>query len=214
RAMLIRASWPGATVGQMEGQVADEHEDKRQTLAELDNGKTMVQRGSVRLMVTLRDDLSPAAVPEAGYQVRKKIGDMQYTLPRGVQGPFFNDEFGTTYGNIFVLTGQDFSYAQLKDYADTAREAFLRVPDVDQVSLLGDQDQRIYIEYANAKLAALGIDPDQIVQTLKAINAVQPAGVAQTRDQQVRIQVSGNFDSVQAIRDLGIQAKGQIFRLG
>ncbi|HET8703884.1 efflux RND transporter permease subunit [Castellaniella sp.] len=214
RSMMIQANWPGATVGQMEGQVADKLEKKLQTLAELDNVKTMVQPGSVRLMVTLRDDLSPAAVPEAWYQVRKKIGDMQYTLPRGVQGPFFNDEFGTTYGNIFVLTGQDFSYAQLKDYADTAREAFLRVPDVDQVSLLGDQDQRIYIEYANAKLAALGIDPDQIVQTLKAINAVQPAGVAQTRDQQVRIQVSGNFDSVQAIRDLGIQAKGQIFRLG
>ncbi|WP_322998057.1 efflux RND transporter permease subunit [Castellaniella sp.] len=214
RTMVIQANWPGATIQQMEGQVADKLEKKLQTLAELDNVKTMVQPGSARLMVSLRDDLSPGVVSQAWYQVRKKIADMQYTLPRGVQGPFFNDEFGTTYGNIFALTGKDFSYAQLKDYADTAREAFLRVPDVDQVSLVGDQDQRIYIEYANAKLAALGVSPDQIVDTLKSVNAVQPAGIAQTQDQQVRIQVSGNFDSVQDIRDLGIQAKGQIIRLG
>ena len=214
RTMVIQSNWPGATVGQMEGQVADPLEKKLQTLAALDNVKTMVLPGSVRLMVTLRDDLAPAAVPEAWYQVRKKVADMQYTLPHGVQGPFFNDEFGTTYGNVFVLTGKGFSYAQLKDYADTAREAFLRVPDVDQVSQIDVQDQRIFVEYSNAKLAALGLDPDQIVETLKSVNAVQAAGMAQTRDQQVRIQVSGSFDSVQAIRDLGIQAHGQIFRLG
>lgn len=214
RTMVVQAYWPGATIDQMEGQIADKLEKKLQTLAELDNVKTMVLPGSVRLMVTLRDDVAPAAVPEAWYQVRKKIGDMRYSLPRGVQGPFFNDEFGTTYGNIYALTGAGYSYAQLKSYADSAREALLRVPDVDQVSIIADQDQRVYIEYSNAKLAALGINPEQIISTLKSVNAVQPAGVALTREQQIELEVSGNFESIQAIRDIGIQANGQTFRLG
>lgn len=214
RTMMMQANWPGATIDQMEWQVADPLEKKLQTLAALDNVKTMVQPGNVRLMVTLRDDVPPAAVPEAWYQVRKKISDMRHTLPHGVQGPFFNDEFGTTYGNIYALTGAGYSYAQLKSYADTARAALLRVPDVDQVSIVGAQDQRIYIEYSNAKLAALGINPEQIVATLKSINAVQPAGVVLTSKQQITLKVSGDFDSVQAIRDIGIQSHGQIFRLG
>ncbi len=214
RTMVVQAYWPGATVEQMEGQVAHPIETQLQTLAAMDNVKTMVLPGSVQLMVTLRDDLSPAAVPEAWYQVRKKIGDMRYTLPQGVQGPFFNDEFGTTFGNIYALTGTGFSYAKLKDLADRARDAFLRVPDVDQVNIIGAQDQRIYIEYSNAKLAALGVNPEQIIATLKAVNAVQPAGIVQTRAQQVRLRVSGNFESVQAIRDIGIAANGHIVRLG
>ena len=214
RTMMLQASWPGATIDQMAGQVADPLEKKLQTLAELDNVKSMVQPGNVRLTITLRDDVSPSAVPEAWYQVRKKISDMRHTLPHGVQGPFFNDEFGTTYGNIYALTGAGFNYAQLKIYADTAREVLLRVPDVDQVSIIGAQDQRIYIEYSNAKLAALGINPDQIMTTLKSINSVQPAGVVQTREQQIQLRVSGSFDSLQAIRDLGVESHGQIFRLG
>src|SRR5690606_34873721 len=116
RTMVVQAYWPGASIDQTAGQVADPIEKELQTMASLDNVKTMVLPGSVRMMVTLRDDVSPSDVSDSWYQVRKKIADMRHTLPKNLQGPFFNDEFGTTYGNIYALTGAGFSAAQLKDY--------------------------------------------------------------------------------------------------
>ncbi|MGH8233993.1 MAG: efflux RND transporter permease subunit [Rhodanobacteraceae bacterium] len=214
RSMVVQTYWPGATIGQMQDQVTDKLEKKLQSVAEIDFIKSYVEPGQTQLTVTLRDDVAPSDVPEVWYQVRKKIGDMKYTLPRGVQGPFFNDEFGTTYGNIYAITADGFSYAQMKDFADTARNAFLRVPDVDQVNILGAQDQRIYIEYSNAKLATLGMNPDQIVATLKSVNGVDPAGIIQTRAEQIQLRVSGDFQSVQSIRNIGIYANNHIFRLG
>lgn len=214
RSMVVQAYWPGATLDQMQQQVTDKLEKKLQSVAEIDFVKTWVEAGQTQLMVTLRDDTPSDQVPEVWYQVRKKIGDIAYTLPQGVRGPFFNDEFGTTFGNIYALTADGFDYAQMKAFAETARDEFLRVPNVDQVNLVGTQDQRIYIEYSNAKLSTLGINPDQIVSTLKAVNGVDPAGVIQTRDEQIQLNVSGDFDSVQGIRNIGIYANGHMFRLG
>jgi multidrug efflux pump len=214
RSMVVQTYWPGATVEQMQEQVTDKLEKKLQSIAEIDFVKSYVEAGQTQLTVTLRDDTPPAAVPEVWYQVRKKIGDMEYTLPQGVKGPFFNDEFGTTFGNIYAITADGFSYAQMKVFADTARDAFLRVADVDQVNILGAQDERIYVEYSNAKLATMGINPDEIVATLKAANGVDPAGIIQTRAEQIQLRVSGDFQSVQSIRNIGIYANDHIFRLG
>ncbi|MGH8335752.1 MAG: efflux RND transporter permease subunit, partial [Gammaproteobacteria bacterium] len=214
RSMVVQAYWPGSTIDQMQNQVTDKLEKKLQSIAEIDYIKSYVEAGQTQLTVTLRDDVAPADVPGVWYQVRKDIGDIKYTLPQGVQGPFFNDEFGTTFGNIYALTADGFSYAQMKDFADTARNAFLRVPDVDQVNIIGAQDERIYIEYSNAKLSTLGINPDQIVATLKTQNGVDPAGVIQTRAEQIQLRVSGDFQSVQSIRNIGIYANNHVFRLG
>ncbi|MGH8111670.1 MAG: efflux RND transporter permease subunit [Rhodanobacteraceae bacterium] len=214
RSVVIQAYWPGATIDQMQEQVTDKLERKLQSVGDIDFVKSYVMAGQTQLTVTLRDDVPPAEVPEAFYQVRKAIGDIAYTLPQGLRGPFFNDEFGTTFGNIYALTADGFSYAQMKDFAQTARNEFLRVPDVDQVKLIGTQDQRIYVEYSNAKLSTLGINPDQIIATLKTVNGVEPAGIVQTRAQQIQLRVSGDFQSVQAIRNIGIFANGHTFRLG
>ncbi|HJT96063.1 MAG TPA: efflux RND transporter permease subunit, partial [Mycobacterium sp.] len=214
RSMVVQAYWPGATLEQMQEQVTDKLEKKLQSVAEIDYVKSFVEAGQTQLTVTLRDDTPPDEVPEVWYQVRKKIGDIAYSLPQGVRGPFFNDEFGTTFGNIYALTADGFNYAQMKVFAESARDEFLRVPNVDQVNLVGTQDQRIYIEYSNAKLSTLGINPDQIVATLKTVNGVEPAGVIQTRDEQIQLNVSGDFDSVQSIRNIGIYANGHMFRLG
>jgi len=214
RSMVVQAYWPGATLEQMQEQVTDKLEKKLQSVAEIDYVKSFVEAGQTQLTVTLRDDTPPDEVPEVWYQVRKKIGDIAYTLPQGVRGPFFNDEFGTTFGNIYALTADGFNYAQMKAFAESARDEFLRVPNVDQVNLVGTQDQRIYIEYSNAKLSTLGINPDKIVATLKTVNGVEPAGVVQTRDEQIQLNVSGDFDSVQSIRNIGIYANGHMFRLG
>ena len=214
RSMVVQAYWPGATIDQMQEQVTDKLEKKLQSVGEIDFVKSYVQAGQTQLTVTLRDDTPPERVPEVWYQVRKKIGDIAYSLPQGVRGPFFNDEFGTTFGNIYALTADGFDYAQMKDFAEAARDGLLRVPDVDQVNLIGTQDQRIYIEYSNAKLSTLGINPDQIVATLKMVNGVQPAGIVQTRAEEIQLQVSGDFDSVQSIRNIGIYANDRMFRLG
>ncbi|MGH8320507.1 MAG: efflux RND transporter permease subunit, partial [Gammaproteobacteria bacterium] len=214
RSMIVQAYWPGATIDQMQEQVTEKMVKKLQSVAQIDYIKSYVEAGQTQLTVTLRDDVPPADVPEVWYQVRKKIGDIQYSLPQGIKGPFFNDEFGTTFGNIYAITGKGFSYAQLKDFADTARDAFLRVPDVDQVNINGDQAQTIYIETSNAKLASLGLNPDQIAATLKTVNGVDPAGIIQTSAEQIQLRVSGNFASVQSIRDIGIYANNRIFRLG
>ncbi|MGH8283417.1 MAG: efflux RND transporter permease subunit [Gammaproteobacteria bacterium] len=214
RSMVVQTYWPGASIEQMQNQVTDKLEKKLQSIAEIDYIKSYVEAGQTQLTVTVRDDVAPADVPEVWYQVRKDIGDIAYSLPQGVQGPFFNDEFGTTFGNIYALTADGFSYAQMKDFADTARNAFLRVPDVDQVNIIGAQDERIYIEYSNAKLSTLGINPDQIVATLKTQNGVDPAGIIQTRAEQIQLRVSGDFQSVQSIRNIGIYANNHMFRLG
>ncbi len=214
RSMVLQTYWPRATIGQMQDQVTDKLEKKLQSIAQIDFIKSYVKAGQTQLTVTLRDDTPPSDIPEVWYQVRKKIGDMKYTLPRGIQGRFFNDEFGTTFGNIYAITADGFSYAQMKDFADTARNAFLRVPDVDEVNIVGAQDERIYVEYSNAKLATSGINPDQIVSTLKQVNGVDPAGIIQTRAEQIQLRVSGDFQSVQSIRNIGIFANDHVFRLG
>ena len=153
-------------------------------------------------------------VPEVWYQVRKKVGDMRATLPPGIQGPFFNDEFGDTFGNIFALTGDGFDYAALKDYAKRVQLELLRVPDVAKVELIGLQDEKIYIELSNAKLATLGVRFDQVVAALEAQNAVVPAGSFETGSDRIYLRVSGAFDSVESIRELSIRAGDKLFRLG
>ncbi|WP_229418303.1 efflux RND transporter permease subunit [Massilia sp. Root351] len=153
-------------------------------------------------------------VPEVWYQVRKKLADINHTLPQGVQGPFFNDEFGDTFGNMYALTGDGFGYADLRKMADAARNEFLRVGDVNKVDLVGKQEEKIFIEMSTAKLASLGVDPALIATILAQANTVAAAGTVQTAAEQVRLTVSGEFDSVEGIRAIGIRAGQRTFRLG
>ncbi|MDC6166616.1 efflux RND transporter permease subunit [Paucibacter sp. XJ19-41] len=214
KTMVVQAYWPGSSSQQMADQVTDKIEKKLQEIAEIDYTATYVRPGETQIKVNLRDSTAPKDVPDVWYQVRKKVGDIRHTLPREVQGPFFNDEFGDTFGNMYALTGDGFSNAQLRQFADAARNEFLRVGDVNKVDLVGKQDEKIYVEISNAKLASLGIDPALIATTLAQTNAVAAAGTVQTVGEQVRLTVSGEFDSVEGIRDIGIQAGNRSFRLG
>jgi multidrug efflux pump len=214
KTMVVQAYWPGSSSQQMADQVTDKIEKKLQEIAEIDHTATYVRPGETQIKVNLRDATSPRNVPDVWYQVRKKIGDIKHTLPPEVQGPFFNDEFGDTFGNMYALTGDGFSNAQLRQFADAARNEFLRVADVNKVDLIGKQDEKIYVEVSNAKLASLGIDPALIAATLAQTNAVAAAGTVQTVGEQVRLTVSGEFDSVDGIRELGIHAGNRTFRLG
>jgi multidrug efflux pump len=214
KTMIVQAWWPGASAQQMADQVTDRLEKKLQEVADIDFTTSYSKPGETQIRVNLLESTPPAAVPDVWYQVRKKLGDIQHTLPQGVRGPFFNDEFGDTFGNLYALTGDGFAYAELRDFADAARNEFLRVPDVNKVELTGAQDEKIYVEASNAKLASLGLDPQLITSTLASTNTVSAAGTVMTSSEQVRLVVSGEFDSVDSIRDIGIRAGDRVFRLG
>ncbi|MGE0674917.1 MAG: efflux RND transporter permease subunit, partial [Methylibium sp.] len=214
KTMVVQAYWPGSSARQMAEQVTDKLEKTLQEIAEIDYTSSYARPGSTQIKVNLREATPPSAVPDVWYRVRKKLGDMAHTLPQGVQGPFFNDEFGDTFGNLYALTGDGFSDAQLRDFADAARSEFLRVSDVNKVELVGAQDEKIYVEASNAKLASLGIDPSIISTTLASTNHVGAAGTVLTSTEQLRLTVSGEFDSVERIAGIGIRAGERMFRLG
>src|SRR5690606_6891451 len=153
-------------------------------------------------------------VPATWYEVRKKIDDIRHTLPAGVVGPFFNDEFGDTFGNIYALAGTGFDYATLREFAERLQLELQRVPDVAKVQLLGLQDERIWIELDNAKLATLGVPMEQVRAALEAQNAVVPAGFFETPTDRVYLRVSGSFDSPEAISEFAVHADGRSFRIG
>ena len=161
-----------------------------------------------------RDNIHSKDIPELWYQIRKKIGDIRHTLPPGVQGPFFNDEFGTTFGNIYALTGEGFDYAILKDYADRIQLQLQRVKNVGKVELIGLQDEKIWIELSNVKLATLGVPLEAVRQALEAQNAVSAAGFVETISDRVQLRVTGSFETVKEIRDFPIRVAGRTFRIG
>ena len=214
KTMVVQAYWPGSSAQQMADQVTDKIERKLQEVAEIDYTSSYVKPGETQVKVNLRENVPPSAVPDVWYQVRKKLGDISHTLPQGTQGPFFNDEFGDTFGNMYALTGDGFSYEDLRRFADAARNEFLRVSDVNKVDVIGKQEEKIYVEMSTAKLASLGLDPALIASTLAQTNAVNAAGTVQTTSEQVRLTVSGEFDSVENIRTIGIHSGDRTFRLG
>ena len=146
RAMVIHTNWPGATAQQVAEQVTDKIERTLQEVPYADKIRSYSKPGESMIIFQLKDNSPPKEVPQIWYTVRKKVGDMRYTLPQGVQGPFFNDDFGDVYGVIYTLSGDGFSYAELKQFADDARQQLLRVKDVAKVEMFGVQDEKIYID--------------------------------------------------------------------
>ena len=214
KVMVVRTNWPGATAREVEQQVTDRIERKLQEVPRIDWVRSYSKPGESLVFFALKDNAPPALVPETFYQVRKKVGDMRNTLPAGIQGPFFNDEFGDTYTNIYAITGDGFGYRELKEFGDRVRAELLRVPGVAKVDFIGEQDEKIFIELSNAKLATLGIEPAQIFQTLATQNVVAAAGVFDTPTDRIYLRPTGAFVSLDAIRDLALRANNRVFRLG
>ncbi|SNS62648.1 Multidrug efflux pump subunit AcrB [Noviherbaspirillum humi] len=214
RAMVVRAIWPGATSLQMAEQVTDKLERKLQETPYIDTIRSYSKPGETLIILQLRESTPPKDVPGAWYQVRKKIGDIRGTLPAGVQGPFFNDEFGDTYGSIFAVSGDGFSYAEVKDYADFIRQQFLSVPSVAKVELFGVQDEKVYIEFSSKKFSQLGISLDSVVAQLNAQNAVEAAGILATPTDNLQIRVTGAVANMADLESLQLRAGATNFRLG
>ena len=214
RVMVVRTVWPGATAEEVSRQVTERVEKAVMNTGRYEFVRSYSRPGESQVIFMARDSMPSSDVPDLWYQVRKKVGDIQATLPAGTVGPFFNDEFGDTFGNIYALTGPGFDYAILKDYADRIQLELQRVADVGKVELLGLQDEKVWIEIDNTRLATLGIPLQQVQQALEGQNAVVPAGFFETPSERVQLRVDGPFRSVEQIRAFPIRAAGRSIRLG
>jgi multidrug efflux pump len=213
KAMVVRTLWPGASAEEVARQVTDRIEKKLMETGDYERIVSFSRPGESQVTFVARDSLVSARLPELWYQIRKKISDIRQNLPAGVQGPFFNDEFGTTFGNIYALTGEGFDYAVLKDYADRIQIQLQRVKDVGKVELLGLQDEKIWIELSNVKLATLGLPMQSVQQALEAQNAVVAASFFETPSERVQLRVTGRFQTVDEIRSFPIRVGDRTFRI-
>jgi multidrug efflux pump len=213
KAMVIRTNWPGATAEEVSRQVTERIEKKLMETGEYERIMSFSRPGESQVTFIARDSMHSVEIPELWYQVRKKISDIRHTLPPGIQGPFFNDEFGTTFGNIYALTGAGFDYAVLKDYADRIQIQLQRVKDVGKVELLGLQDEKIWIELSNVKLATLGLPLAAVQQALEEQNAVSTAGFFETSSERLQLRVTGNFQTVDEIKNFPIRVGDRTFRI-
>ncbi len=215
RAMVVQTNWPGATAQQVAEQVTDKLERTLQEVPYADKIRSYSKPGESQITLELKDNSSPSEVANVWYTVRKKINDMRYQLPAGVQGPFFNDDFGDVYGVIYALQGDGFTYAELKAFADDVRQDLLRVPDVAKVEQFGVQDEKLYIEISQKRLAQMGLDMNQVLSQLGQQNAVESAGAVHTPLDIVQVRVAGQFNAVEQLRAMPIRgSSGKQLRLG
>ena len=215
RIMVVRAMWPGATAQQMAEQVTDKIERTLQEVPYADKIRSYSKPGETTILFQLKDSTKASEVANLWYLVRKKVGDMRQTLPAGVQGPFFNDEFGDVYGVIYALEADGFSLAESKAFADDIRQQLLRVPDVNKVELFGVQDEKLYIEISQRRLAQLGLDMNQVLAQLGQQNAVESAGTLQAPLDVLQVRVAGQFTAVDQLAAMPIRgSSGNQMRLG
>jgi multidrug efflux pump len=206
RVMVVQASWPGATAQQMAEQVTDKIERTLQDVPYADKIRSYTKPGESFTLFQIRDSAPPKEVAGTWYQVRKKVGDIRGTLPAGVQGPYFNDEFGDVYGSIYALSADGFSDEELRRHADEVRSELLRVPDVAKVELFGVQPEKVWVEISQKRLAQLGIDLNAVIAQISAQNAVEGSGVLTAAGQAVQVRIGGQFDSLDALREFPIRA--------
>ena len=206
RAMVVQAYWPGATARQVAEQVTDKIEKTLQEVAYADKVRSYTKPGESLTIFQLKDSAPPKEVANAWYQVRKKIGDMRHTLPQGVIGPLFNDDFGEVYGTTYALSADGFSREELREFADRVRQRLLKVPDVAKVVVFGAQAEKIFVEVSQRRLAQMGLDMNQVIAQIGAQNAVESAGVLNAGMENLQLRVGGAFNSVEQLRQLPIRA--------
>ncbi|QVX13537.1 efflux RND transporter permease subunit [Pseudomonas congelans] len=213
KTMIIQTRWPGATVDETLEQVTDRIEKKLEELDSLDYVKSYTRPGESTVFVYLRDTTSAKAIPEIWYQVRKKVDDIRGQFPQGLQGPSFNDEFGDVYGSIYAFTADGFSMRQLRDYVEKVRADIREVPGLGKVEMIGQQDEVLYLNFSTRKLAALGIDQSQVVQSLQSQNAVTPAGVIEAGPERISVRTSGQFASEKDLAAVNLRINDRFYRL-
>ncbi|QAU46388.1 efflux RND transporter permease subunit [Bradyrhizobium guangzhouense] len=213
KTMVVQTAWPGATAEETMKQVTERLERQLQETPHLDFLRSFTQAGLVTIFVNLKGSANARQVSDTWYEVRKSVGDMRHTLPAGVIGPGFDDDFGDTFGIVYGFTSDGFTQRELRDYVEDIRSQLLQVPDVAKIELLGAQDEVIFVEFSKQELATLGIDRSALLAALQAQNIVRPAGTIQTGQETISIRVSGSFQSEQDIASVNFVAGGRTIRL-
>ncbi|WLH35905.1 efflux RND transporter permease subunit [Pseudomonas sp. FP2196] len=213
KTMVIQTKWPGATQEETLKQVTDRIEKKLEELDSLDYVKSYTRPGESTVYVYLRDTTSAKDIPEIWYQVRKKIDDIRGQFPKGIQGPGFNDEFGDVFGSVYAFTADGLTMRQLRDYVEQARAEIRNVPGLGKIEMVGQQDEVIYLNFSTRKLAALGIDQRQVVQSLQSQNAVTPAGVIEAGPERISVRTSGQFASEKDLAEVNLKLNDRFYRL-
>ena len=213
KTMVVQAGWPGATIEDTLKQVTERLERTLQETPHLDFLRSFTSAGTTTIFVNLKGSAPAREVPDIWYHVRKSIADIRHTLPAGVVGPGFNDEFGDTFGIIYGFTADGFSHRELRDHVEDIRSKLLRVPDVSKIEVLGAQDEKIFIEFSMQELATLGIDRSALLDALRAQNIVRPAGTVETGNEALSLRVTGAFQSEQDILSVNFAVNGRMLRL-
>jgi len=213
KTMVVQAAWPGATVDDTLKQVTERLERKLQETPKLDFLRSFTRAGVTTIFVNLKGNTRAREIPDIWYHVRKSIGDIRHTLPAGVVGPGFNDEFGDTFGIIYGFVAEGFTHRELRDYVEDIRSKLLQVRDVSKIEILGAQDEKIFVEFSMTELASLGIDRSALISALQVQNVVQPAGIIQTGNETLSLRVSGAFRSEQDVSAVNFAVGGRMLRL-
>lgn len=213
KTMVIQTRWPGATVNDTLLQVTDRIEKKLEELDSLDYVKSYTRPGESTVFVFLKDTTDGKEIPDIWYQVRKKITDIQGEFPQGMQGPFFNDEFGDVFGSIYAFTGDGLDYRQLRDYVEQVRLDIRSVDNLGKVQLIGEQNEVLYLNFSTRKLAALGLDQTQVMQSLQTQNSVTPSGVIEAGPERISVRTSGEFRSQEDLQAVNLRVNEQFYRL-
>lgn len=213
KTMVVQAYWPGASIEDTRSQVTERIERALDSLDTLDFSRSYTTAGQATVFVNLKETLRGRAVSDSWYQVRKKLNDIRSQFPSGLLGPFFNDEFGSVYGNIYAFTADGLSYRQLRDYVETVRNDVLSIPDIGKVDLIGTQDEVISIDFSTQQLATLGISAQQVIAQLQAQNAIAPSGTIQANGEKVLVRVGGQFTSEADLARINLQQGDVFFRL-
>lgn len=214
RTMLVRAIWPGATLPEMLDQVTERIERKLQEVSRVDVVRSSTRGGDTTIFIDLEGGVTSRDIPAIWQEVRNKIGDIRHSLPQGVLGPFFNDDFGDTFGFIYGFTADGFTHRELRDYVEDVRSKLLTLPDVSRIEILGAQDEEVTIEFRHDRVAALGIDYPALFSAVAAQNVVRPSGIIRTGKENVSLQVSGKFESEAEILEVSINLGDRVVRLG
>jgi multidrug efflux pump subunit AcrB len=213
KTMVVQAAWPGATLDDTLLQITDRLERTLQETPSLDFLRSFTSPGKTTIFVNLKGKTTAGQIPDIWYHVRKSVADMRHTLPAGVVGPGFNDEFGDVFGIIYGFTADGFTHSELKDYVEDIRSRLIQVPDVAKIEILGAQDEKIFVEFSIQQLAGLGIDRSALAAALAAQNIVSPSGILQTGNERLTLRVSGAFESEQDILAVNFVANGRLIRL-
>ena len=214
KVMVVQTYWPGATAQEVATLVTDRIEKELMTTGQYENIRAYSRPGESMVTFIAKDSYRSEQIPDVWYNVRKKVNDIRHQLPNGVQGPFFNDEFGDTFGNIYVLTGKDFDYAVMKEYADRLQLQLQRVKDVSKVNLVGLQDQKIWIELSNTKAVQLGVPVTAIQEAIQKQNDMASAGFFETGTDRIQIRVSGHLHSVDDLKKMPLLVGDKTIQLG